>query len=134
MMLRRLLFAAGLALLSAGQAVAAWNEAKTKHFIIYSEQSPKALHAFAERLERFDAAVRLIRRMPDPELTDGGKVTIYVLPTLAALQKLHSDRSSNVYGFYIPRASGSSPLSPTASTEDPRCVPKRYFSTNISII
>ena len=107
MVLRRLAVCCRIGPAFSGQAVAAWNEAKTKHFIIYSEQSPKALHAFAERLERFDAAVRLIRRMPDPELTDGGKVTIYVLPTLAALQKLHSDRGSNVYGFYIPRASGS---------------------------
>ena len=85
---------------------AAWREARTRHFVIYSEQSANDLAAYAERLERFDAAVRRVRRMGDPPLTDGAKVTIYVLPSLGALQRLHGGGDS-VLGFYKPRAAGS---------------------------
>lgn len=97
----------GLILTCTSPALAAWSEARTRHFVIYSEQSPRALQAYAERLERFDAAVRTIRAMADPPLTDGGKVRIYVLPTIGALQSLLGDRQRNALGFYVPRASGS---------------------------
>ncbi|WP_300974965.1 hypothetical protein [Sphingomonas sp. LHG3406-1] len=102
-----MILAAMLSLAATGEALAAWHEARTRHFIIYSEQSPSELKAYAERLERFDAAVRRISGMEDPSLTDAGKVTIYVLPTVYALQDLYGRRGDNVLGFYSPRASGS---------------------------
>ena len=43
---------------SGTQANAAWYEAQSKHFIIYADQSPKALQTSARRLEKFDQAVR----------------------------------------------------------------------------
>lgn len=101
--MRRLLLAL-LLLALASPAVAGWNEARTKHFLVYSEQSPAELRAFAERLERFDAAVRTARRMADPPLTDGGKLTIYVLPSVSRVEALVA---RNVAGFYIGRAGGS---------------------------
>ena len=104
--------AASLLLTAATPAFAAWSEARTKHFIIYSEQRPADLKAYAERLERFDAAVRAIRRIDDPPLTDGGKVTIYVLASVKDVQRLASGgRTSGgdfgILGFYIGRAEGS---------------------------
>lgn len=108
MLLRRA--ALGLLLLTgtACPSWARWSEAKSKHFVIYSEQSPSDLKNYAERLERFDAMVRRIRGMHDPTLTDGAKVTIYVLPSVAAVQNLHGgSRKDRVLGFYSPRASGS---------------------------
>lgn len=109
MLLRQMIIGLFAMLATASPGFAQWHEAKTRHFIIYSQQGPRELQSYAERLERFDTAVRLVRRMPDPVLTDGAKVTIYVLPTLAALQRLAEERNRNrnIYGFYLPRASGS---------------------------
>lgn len=44
--------------LSSAPAGAAWYQAKTNHFIIYSEQKPEALRQYASELERFDSGVR----------------------------------------------------------------------------
>ncbi|WP_344706490.1 hypothetical protein [Sphingomonas swuensis] len=104
--MRRFLLASVL-LLGTSPAAAAWQEARTKHFIIYSEQKTEDLRAYAERLERYDRAVRTVRGMDDPALSDGGKVTIFVLPNVAAVQRLHSFSGSNVLGFYLGRAEGS---------------------------
>ena len=91
-------------------ASAAWREAKTKHFIIYSEQSPKDLRQFAQELEQFDRGARLLGGMEDPPLTDSGKLTIYVVPSRADIVDLYTGgktrSNSGVAGFYIPRASG----------------------------
>ncbi|WP_338503778.1 hypothetical protein V6R86_08715 [Sphingomonas kaistensis] len=108
MLIRSGLLALLLIAAAVSPAAARWHEAKTRHFIIYSEQKPKDLADYAERLERFDAMVRQIRKMEDPELTDGARVTIYVLPSVSAMQSLYArpDRR-NVLGFYIPRAAGS---------------------------
>jgi hypothetical protein len=86
-------------------AHAAWQEAKSKHFIIYANENPKDLYDFASRLERFDQAVRFIRNMPDPPVGDGNRLTVFVLPNVDAVQKLAGDRS--IEGFYTGRASGS---------------------------
>jgi len=46
-------------------ASAAWQKASTKHFIIYADAKPEWLRSYAEKLERFDQAVRYARRMED---------------------------------------------------------------------
>lgn len=85
-------------------AQAGWSEAKSDHFIIYSEQNPAELNAYASRLERFDQAVRVARKMEDPPLGDSTKLTVYVLRNQREIEQLSS---SGVAGFYIPSASGS---------------------------
>lgn len=97
--------AAVLALSVAAPAAAEWHEAKSKHFIIYADLDPVRLKAFADRLERFDQAVRKIRAMPDPDLTDGGRLTIYTLRSEEAVGRLYGRQS--VSGGYFARASGS---------------------------
>ena len=88
------------------QARAAWNEATSKHFVIYADENPKELTDFADRLERFDQAVRLIRGMEDPPVGQGNRLTVFVLPNVAAVQQLvGNDRF--IEGFYEGRASGS---------------------------
>ena len=106
MSFRRVIMAAALSLASTAPAFAAWHEARTKHFIIYSEQRPDDLKSYAEKLERFDAAVRRVRGYADPALTDGARLTIFDLPSVAAVQRLLPG-NSNAAGFYIPRASGA---------------------------
>lgn len=105
--MRRLLLAF-FALFLTTPAAANWHEARTKHFIIYSQQKPDDLRAYAERLERFDTAVRKVRGMEDPPLTDGGKLTIYILPTVTDLRRLAGvSVDSGILGYYMGRASGS---------------------------
>lgn len=107
MILKRL--ALGLAALSLipTPALAAWREARTKHFIIYSEQSPKELRSFASELEQFDRGVRLVGGMDDPPLTDSGRLTIYVLPSRDDIARMAKDAPSGVAGFYRSQATGS---------------------------
>jgi tetratricopeptide (TPR) repeat protein len=88
-----------------GPAHAAWYEAKSKHFIIYSDDKPERITRFAERLERFDAAVRFVRRMSDPPLTDSARLRVYVLRSEGAVAKLIGDRSAR--GMYEARMSGA---------------------------
>ena len=86
-------------------ASAAWQVAKSKHFIIYANDSPRAVANFATRLEKFDQAARILLKMEDPQVGDGNRVTVFVMPTVAAVQRLvGGDRF--VGGFYIGRASG----------------------------
>src|SRR4028119_2210920 len=101
-------FGLAVALTAASQSArAGWTEARSKHFVIYSEQHPKQLRQYAEDLERFDQAVRLLRRMEDPELTDAGRLTIYALPSQAAAASLAGQPGSGIAGMYIGRASGA---------------------------
>jgi tetratricopeptide (TPR) repeat protein len=90
---------------SCAPANAAWYEARSKHFIVYADQNPKDLKSYAEKLERFDQAVRYVRRMSDPPLSDAGRVTIFVLPDLESIGILAG--SSAVAGFYKTTAAGS---------------------------
>lgn len=99
------LVAAVLALVAySGTANAAWYEAKTRHFVIYSEQKPDELRDYASRLERFDSAVRKARNMDDPPLTDATRLTIYVLRTEELVGALAG--YSAAAGFYKGRAEG----------------------------
>jgi tetratricopeptide (TPR) repeat protein len=94
-------------------ANAAWKKASTPHFVIYSQDSADSLRDFATRLERFDAAMRRFRDLPDPPLGPNGRLTIYAMPSVEAVQRVAGRRMKNLAGFYIPRASGSIAVVPT---------------------
>lgn len=96
------------ALLAGGMtanAQAAWHEAKSEHFIIYADLDPAELKRYGERLERFDQAVRTVRSMDDPPLTDAQRLAIYALKDEAAVGRLIG--SSNILGVYLSGAAGS---------------------------
>src|SRR5215213_1984875 len=105
---------AASALAMAAPANAAWQVAKSKHFVIYADDRPKRLAEFATRLERFDRAARALLQMDDPVVGDGNRVTVFVMPTIKDVQKLAGD--SFVAGFYAGRSSGS--LAYVASRDD----------------
>lgn len=86
-------------------AHAAWHEAKSRHFIIFSDDDPQRLHDFAVRLEKFDKAVRLVRGMDDRPLTDSRRLTIYALRNEVAIESLVG--GSGARGQYQGRAAGS---------------------------
>jgi len=105
---------AALLLCSAAPATAEWHEARSKHFIIYADMSPAQLRGYATRLERFDQAVRRVRGMSDPELTDARRLRVYTMPSVGAVSKLIGSKSaagmyqSNLSSpaIFIPEVSG----------------------------
>lgn len=97
---------------SGGPVSAAWHRASSAHFIIYANQSPGELLAFATKLEKFDKAVRYVRRMSDPPVGDGNRLTVYVVPSVRTVQQLQGERSGSTYGFYTGRATGSLAIVP----------------------
>lgn len=86
-------------------AHAEWQEARSDHFIVYSDDRPEQVARFAERLERFDATLRLLTKMPATPIAPPNRVTVFVTGDLTSIARLA--RSSSVAGFYIPRAGAS---------------------------
>lgn len=104
--------------LGATPAGAAWQKVSSPHFVIYADESPDKLRAFATRLEKFDKAVRLVRSMPDPKVGDGNRLTVFVVPDVTAVQKLAvlmTDLTPNLGGFYQGSAEGSIAVVPKRS-------------------
>lgn len=99
------LLAAMMLLVVSVPARAAWHEAKSKHFIIYADLGPAELKAYGERLERFDQAVRKVRAMGDPPLTDAQRPRIFALKDEDAVGKIVG--SGSILGYYSTSAAGS---------------------------
>jgi tetratricopeptide (TPR) repeat protein len=78
---------------------------KSRHFIIYANERPDVLQDFATRLEIFDQGVRSVRAMNDPQLTDSGRIRIYVFSDYANIETFLG--ISNARGVYLPRVSGT---------------------------
>jgi Flp pilus assembly protein TadD len=88
-------------------AQADWHVAKSRHFQIYGDHKPQQLRLFAQKLEKFDKAVRRAGNMTDPPIGDGNRLTIFMVDNERAVQRLANDKTRLVGGFYVPRASGS---------------------------
>lgn len=112
----RLWLAYIVAAMAAAPAVAGtgWYKASSPHFVIYSQEEPEKLQAYAEKLERFDQAVRQIRKWDDPALGDGNRLTVYVLDNVAAVQKAYG-RTGDVYGFFRPGFTGPIAFTPQSA-------------------
>ena len=91
----------------ASPAAAAWNVAQSTHFIIYANDNAKHLEEFANKLERFDQAVRVATRMEDPPVGDGNRLTVFVLPSAADVRSIVGDKTGFIAGFYKGRVQGS---------------------------
>ena len=85
-------------------AFADWQEASSRHFVLYSNDKPERVKAFTTRLERFDKALRVQRGMPDDPISPEARLTVYVVSDTDDVQKLVSRGEQNVAGFYEPRA------------------------------
>lgn len=107
-MIKRLLLAATL-LFSPAAASARWHQASSSHFVVYSDDDPDRLRAFATRLEKFDKAMRTLRGMSDTPVGSANRLSVYVVPNIGAVQKLagKGPAVANLAGFYVGRASGS---------------------------
>ena len=106
------------AVVSSQPTSAAWQRASSRHFIIYADSSPKKLSDFAERLEKFDKAVRYARKMEDPPVGDKNRVTLFVVADQNAVAHLAKDGTGRTAGFYSGRASGSIAIIPKSLEND----------------
>lgn len=102
--MRRWWAAAALALGMAAPAAATWQQASSRHFVVYSDDEPDKVIEFATRLERFDKAMRVMRGMADPAFSPTQRVRVFVVKDVPTLQKLLGNR--NAAGVYMPRLSG----------------------------
>jgi len=107
-MFRKLLLAT--ACLIPSVAHADWQEGSSKHFLVYSNDSPAAVKAITAKLERFDRTVRVALQLKDPEIGPDARVVVFVLPTISDVQKMMGDKGRNVGGYY----QGSYPSGPFA--------------------
>jgi tetratricopeptide (TPR) repeat protein len=114
-MFRKMLMLAALAL--PGVAHANWQEASSTHFVVYANDTPDNLRRFTERLERFDAAMRVFRQLKSRPMVKANRVTVYVLDDLDDLQRLYGKGGSSIAGFYNGRAWGSVAFSPRKTSD-----------------
>jgi len=89
-----------IALLFAVPAHAEWWEARTDHFIIYSEDGESETRKFASQLERYDNALRSLQSTKfEPLTADWQKVTIYRFGDVTQIGNLAHAPAA---GFYVP--------------------------------
>ena len=100
-----------IAILLATPAHAEWWEARTEHFVIYSDSNAADTKAFAQKLERFDGALRSLQTAKfKPIKSDAERVTVYRFGDTSDMGRLVG--SSSVAGFYRPRLGGSVAFTP----------------------
>jgi tetratricopeptide (TPR) repeat protein len=93
--------------LLATAARADWLEVSSDHFVIYADQSEKELRRFAERLERFHAAMAILFKLEEQKPSPSNRVTIYVVANQTKVRKLADSNNRYLAGFYKPRAGGT---------------------------
>ena len=116
--LRFFLIPALVAAAVASPAAAGWQRATSPHFIIYADESPAELTRFAQKLERFDKAIRVTRQMADPPVGDGNRLVVFVVAGPLEVQRLQRGANNGVAGFYRTRASGSIAVVPRRMSRD----------------
>lgn len=77
-------------------ARAAWNEARSNHFVVYSNGGSKQLREFAERLEKFDYLLRVMSGT-DVDRIDR-PLKVFALDNESEVKSIRHD--PNVAGFY----------------------------------
>lgn len=88
-------------------AQAAWHEASSDHFLIYSDQKESDIQKFAERLERYHDTMRFLFNRPAEKPSPSNRVTIYAVDSARDVRELSGMDNKYVQGFYVPRAGGS---------------------------
>jgi len=104
--MRSTLFFGSAALALAAPAGAAWQQASSKHFVIYGDMPADQMKEYAEKLEKFDAVARLIRSMKDPTVGDGNRVQVFVVSSMLDVNRLLGDAEGGVGGYYMGLVSG----------------------------
>lgn len=116
--MRAQLFAAIALLAFASPARAEWWEAKTDHFIVYSESSAANAKQFAERMEQLDLSLRSLQNIKfSPAASDSRKLTVFRFGDTDDINWIFTGGRGNagVAGFYIPNLGGSVSFTPVKS-------------------
>lgn len=87
-------------------ARAEWREASSDHFLIYADAGEEWTRKFADRLERFDAMMRLRSNLKTAPEQRSNRLVVYILDSPEAVAKICGN-CRNVAGFYSPRVGGS---------------------------
>jgi hypothetical protein len=101
-MIRKLLIL--LALMLPATARAEWREARSNHFIVYSEGSERQLRDFTEKLEKFHFILRTmhnVTRDPSPI-----KLRVYLMRNIDHVGRTFPGGGGGVAGYYIHRTRG----------------------------
>ena len=121
-------------------ASAAWHVAESKHFVVYADDAADDVKEYAERLETFDAAVRLTTGLKDGPISPSNRVTVFLVDNLVDLRKLaNMGSNSDVAGFYEGRASGSYAFAPRRTDGrgkfdlDPRSVLQHEYAHHLML-
>lgn len=77
-------------------AQAAWSQARSKHFIVYSDGSPKQIATFTEKLEKFDFLLRKVSNTPEEDTPN--PVLVYTVADEGTVQAIAHNKM--VAGFY----------------------------------
>ena len=95
-----------MALLTSQAARAEWWEARTSHFIIYSETKREDAETFARDLERFDNALRTMQNMPvpGPDVGDANRLKVYRTGDTDRLGYILNASGAGIGGIYFGRA------------------------------
>jgi tetratricopeptide (TPR) repeat protein len=91
------------AFLAPSAATAEWQVGTSRHFVLYSNDTPAHVEAFTSKLERFDKAMRVMRGLPDLPISPSSRVTVYVVDRVSDVQRLAGKHQRNVAGFYEAR-------------------------------
>lgn len=94
-------------------AAATWREASSTHFMIYSEDGTTQLREFAQELERYDAAMRVMRDLQPADPGKANRVTVYVVASLDKVRRLTgASAGSGLAGYYRGQAGSSLAIIP----------------------
>lgn len=119
--------AALIAVAASAPLTAAWQRASSPHFVIYADQRPAELKAFAEKLERFDQAVRIARSMKDPPIGDCNRLTVFIVHGALDVRILQPGTGGNALGFYMPHYWGSIAVVPRLVSRGSATTPETVF-------
>ncbi|UYY76583.1 hypothetical protein [Sphingomonas sp. R1] len=97
-------------------ARADWRVAETTHFVVHADMSENTLRRFAERLEKFDKALRIARGVDETPPPKAARVRVYMLGSSAKVASLIGN--AHVAGAYIPRAGDSVAFVPEEAAGD----------------
>ncbi|MBM3594220.1 MAG: hypothetical protein FJX31_00105 [Alphaproteobacteria bacterium] len=114
---RAIIFVVALCVMP-GAVHAEWWEARTDHFIVITEDTEANARAYAERMERYDGALRTLQNMAPQksDIGDANRVTIYRFGTTDDIGRLAG--SYGVAGFYLPRAGEPTAFSPIRESRE----------------
>jgi len=94
-----------------------WRVASSANFVIYAQYTPEALRNYAAQLERFEKAMRVLRRLPDSPAGKANRLTVFIVQNNEMAAKLAGAPGSSIAGFYRSRAGASIAVSSREKAE-----------------